>query len=236
MSDASTRRPVVRLSGVCAVIGATEVLRGVDFVVSRHEAALVSGPTAAGKSSLIHVLRLALTPVAGRALIFGNETRGLGGGHRAAMKRRIGYVAEQPRFVEGWSAFDNIALPLLLEGRKPRDYAEDVRQLVSYVGLTSSVDEPAWRLSAIERKRAAIARALAGKPDLLVADQPLAGLGREAAQRMMRVLTEIRRVGAAVVITAQDDALADGSPVTRWRMQDGRIARADTVLSQEAAE
>lgn len=235
-SDAAGGRTVVRLSGVTAGFAGAEVLRGVDFEAHAGAVALVTGATAAGKSSLVHLLRLALRPRGGHAMILGADAGRLSARQRARLKRRIGYVAETPVFVERWSAFDNIALPLRLAGRKAVDYADDVRELISFVGLNAGADEPAWRLSAVERRRVAIARALAAKPDLIVADAPTAGLARDAAFRIVRLLAELRRVGAAVVLTSQDEAIADGVQAQRWRIALGRLTKLDGARHAEAAE
>lgn len=225
----------MQLSGVSAGFGGADVLRGIDFEARAGDVAFVSGSTAAGKSTLVHLLRLAMRPRGGRAMILGVDAAKLSDAARARLKRRIGYVAEEPVFIERWSAFDNIALPLRLAGRRSADFADDVRELINFVGLAAGADEPAWRLSAVERRRAAIARALAAKPDLIVADAPTAGLGREAAHRIVRLLAELRRVGAAVVLTSQDTTAADGIEATHWRLALGRLTRLDAAHA-EAAE
>lgn len=230
-------RYVARLADVGAGYGRTAVLRELTFEARAGELALVVGPTAAGKSSLVHLLRLALTPRGGRIQVLGTDAARLNAKARARLKRRIGYVAEAPTFIERWSAYENIALPLRLAGRKAVDYEGDVRDLIGFVGLNASADEPAWRLSAVERRRVALARALAAKPDLILADAPTAGLSRADAQRLIRLLAELRRVGAAVVVTSQDEALADGleDPVV-WRMSMGRLSPAEPSAYREAAE
>src|SRR5690606_34518031 len=156
----------VRLSNVDAGYGAATVLMDIDFEVRGGEVALITGPAAAGKTTFTHVLRLALPPKTGRAVILGVDIMRARSNARAGVKRRIGYVAENPVFVEQWTAFDNIAMPLRLLGRKPREYVEDVRELVDFVGLSGAAELPLERLSGAERRRAAIARALAAKPAL----------------------------------------------------------------------
>lgn len=158
-----------------------------------------------------------------------------GGGQRAAVKRRIGYVAENPVFVEHWSAFDNIAMPLRLTGRKLRDYANDVRELVDFVGISEAADLPMEKLSGAERRRAAIARALAAKPHLILADDPTAGMSPADGRRVVRLLAEMRRVGAGVVITSQDESLADCAPLLRFRIDRGRLFQIDGVPQEAGA-
>jgi len=224
----------VRLNGVDSGYGAATVLIGVDFEAKSGEVSLVTGPAAAGKTTLMHVLRLALPPRSGRAVIMGVDVARASPKARAAIKRRIGYVAENPVFIEQWSAFDNVAMPLRLSGLKPRDYDHDVRELVDFVGLGDAAALPVEKLSGAERRRAAIARALAGKPDLILADDPTAGMSPSDGRRVVRLLAEMRRVGAAVVVTSQDETLADCAPVVRWRIERGRLSRIDYEAPAEA--
>src|SRR5262245_42897289 len=102
----------VRLTQVDAGYGTAIVLMGIDFQARAGEVAFITGPAAAGKTTLTHLLRLALAPKSGQALIMGVDVARASGRERAAIKRRIGYVAENPVFVEHWSAFDNVAMPL----------------------------------------------------------------------------------------------------------------------------
>lgn len=234
--NASRKRGIARLAGVSAGYGQGYVLHEVDFQIFAGDVALITGGTGAGKSSFVHLLRLALTPRGGRALILGADPARINGRERARLKQRIGYIAEEPVFVEQWTAFDNIALPLKISGRKPSHYTEDVRALVQYVGLNAAAEEPVWRLSAIERRRTAIARALVVKPDLLIADAPTAGVAPDQAARIIRLIAELRRVGAAVVITSQDENIGAHVGATRWRLELGQLHALDRDVPAEAAE
>ncbi len=221
---------LVRFDNVSAWLGRTEVLREIDFEIDAGEVAFIAGPTASGKSSLLHVLRLALAPHSGRADILGADASNLADKDRALLKRRIGYVAENPSFVESWTAFDNIALPLRLSGRRHGEYVDDVQELVEFVGLGPAAHEVAHELSAAERRRAAIARALAPKPSLILADEPTAGLAPDMARRVVRLLSEMRRVGAGIVIATQDQSLAHATEATHWRLEHGRLTALDGRL------
>jgi cell division transport system ATP-binding protein len=224
----------VRLTKLDAGYGPTTVLMGIDFEIRGGEVALITGPAAAGKTTFTHVLRLALPPRAGRAVILGADVGRAGPKARAAVKRRIGYVAENPVFVEHWTAFDNIAMPLRLLGGRPRDYVEDVRELVDFVGLSGAAELPLERLSGAERRRAAIARALAAKPALILADDPTAGMSPADGRRIVRLLAEMRRVGAAVVIASQDETLVDCAPMHHWRIESGKLAPDDQAAEADA--
>jgi len=226
----------VRLTGVDAGYGPATVLVGVDFEIRSGEVAIITGPAAAGKTTLTHLLRLALTPRDGRAVILGVDTARATPSVRARVKRRIGYVGENPVFIEHWSAYDNIAMPLKLTGLKPAQYEHDVRELVDFVGLGGASDLAVEKLSGAERRRAALARALAAKPNLILADDPTAGMSPGDGRRIVRLLSEMRRVGAAVVIATQDETLADCAPMDRWRIERGRLTSVAEGAAAEAFE
>lgn len=230
------RGVLIRLSDVDAGYGAATVLMGVNFEARAGEVALVTGPAAAGKTTLTHLLRLALPIRSGRALILGADVGRAGERQLAQAKRKIGYIAENPTFIEQWSAFDNISMPLRMTGRKPREYGEDVRELVDFVGIGEAADLPVAQLSGAERRRVAIARALAGKPELILADDPTAGMSPADGKRVVRLLSEMRRVGAGIVIASQDESLAECAPVQHWRIERGRISKAAAPLEAEAQE
>lgn len=232
--DLYERGALVRLAGVDAGYGETTVLAGLEFEARAGEVALVTGPAAAGKTTFTHLLRLALPPRSGRAVILGVDVARASARALANVKQRIGYVAETPVFIEQWSAFDNIAMPLRLTGRKPRDYVDDVRELVDFVGLGDAADLPIEQLSGAERRRTAIARALAAKPKLILADDPTANMSPADGRRVVRLLAEMRRVGAGVVIASQDESLAEIGSVAHWRMDRGHLSRVSFARLEEA--
>jgi cell division transport system ATP-binding protein len=225
---------MARLTGVDAGYGPATVLLGVEFEARAGEVSLVTGPAAAGKTTLTHLLRLALPPRAGRTFILGADVARAGPRLQAAIKRRIGYVAENPVFVEHWSALENIAMPLRMGGRKPREFANDIHELVDFVGLGDAAGLSVSKLSGAERRLAAIARALVSKPELILADDPTAGMSPDDGRRIVRLLAEMRRTGAAVVIASQDETLADCAPILRWRIDQGRVSPVDHPAAEEA--
>lgn len=232
--DLFERGVMARLTAVDSGYGPATVLVGIDFEARAREVSLVTGPAAAGKTTLMHLLRLALPPRAGQAMILGVDVARAGPRLQANVKRRIGYVAENPVFVENWSTFDNIAMPLRMGGRKARDFIDDVHELVDFVGLGGTAGLPLSKLSGAERRLAAIARALVTKPELILADDPTAGMSPADGRRIVRLLAEMRRVGAAVVIASQDETLADCAPILRWRIEQGRLSPVDHPAPEEA--
>ena len=201
------------------------VLAGVTLDLAPGATAIVNGPPGAGKSTLLHVLRAALTPRGGQARLLGSDVAALPQRVRAALKQRIGYVAQAPLLFEDASAFDNVAAPLKLAAA-PAARAGDVNDLMSYLGLADIAARPAQALSHVQRRLVAIARAFVIRPDILIADEPLAGLGADAAGRVLRLMSEMARQRAAVVIATQSPDLFTALPAGHWRLERGRLAAA----------
>jgi cell division transport system ATP-binding protein len=214
----------VKAAGLTAGYGELVALDDVRFEARAGEVTVISGHAGAGKTSLLRVLRLALAPRAGGLFLFGADAAKLSAPRRAKLRRRIGVMEEQPLFVEHWSAADNVALPLTLAGKARREVDADVADLLGFVGVGAETDTPVASLSAAQRKQVALARALAAKPDLLLADEPAAGFSPQAGGRVLRVLHEMRKLGAAVIIATQDPDLAADMGAPHWRLERGRLA------------
>lgn len=218
--------PVVRLEGVCAgYLGGPDVLVGATMSAYRGMVSCIVGVSGSGKTTLIHVMRLALSVRDGQGMVLDTDIAKLTRSERAALKRRIGYIAQEPLFIDSLTLFENVATPLEALGVKRRAYADDVMELLNYVGLGAFADTSPAMLSTGQRRRAAIARALASKPELILADEPTAGLSPNAAHRMLRLLTELRQVGAAIVITTPNEDLAQKAAEACWILVDGRLNR-----------
>ncbi len=203
-----------------------DALRGVWFEARPGAVVSVLGPAGAGKTALIDVLRLALPPHRGVARILGADALRLSPNTRRTLKQRIGLLAQTPVLADHFTAFENVALPLRMAGRKPGAYEGDVAELLSFVGLAPKDDRPAGMLSGSERRRVAAARAVVAQPRLLLADEPTAGLSPDLAGRVMRLLVSMRRAGAAVIVATQDETLASSLSGPHWRIAGGRPAPA----------
>lgn len=214
-------RPVVaRLKGVRL----PEAGLTVDLALPAGTLCILTGAPGAGKSIILDVLRAARLPREGRIDLWGDDPRVLNPRDFTLLRRRIGHLAQAPRMFEHMTARENVCVPLRLAGRKEEDYGKDLRQLLSFVGLDEADQRPAVLLNETARRKTALARALALGPDLILADEPAAGLGQESAARVMRVLFSLPRGGAAVVAATQDETLAEAAPDALWlRVEDGHV-------------
>jgi cell division transport system ATP-binding protein len=213
-----------RLQGVEFGYGqGARVLRGIDLLLPRGSFHFLTGPSGAGKSSLLRLLHLAARPTAGRMRLFG-EDAGLIRRHDAPrFRRRIGVVFQDFRLMDHLSVFDNAALPLRLAGKRPEDYAPDVEEMLRWVGLGGRMGDLPETLSGGEKQRLAIARAVIGKPDLILADEPTGNVDAAMAARLLKLFQGLNQMGATVLIASHDEALAARSGAGVLRLEHGRI-------------
>jgi cell division transport system ATP-binding protein len=200
-----------------------EVLRDVTFSLDPGSFSFLTGASGAGKTTLLKLMFLAEPPTRGLITLFGQD---LATTHRSAypaFRRRIGVVFQDFRLLDHLSAFDNVALPLRLAGRKADDYAHDVRELLGWVGLGERLNAKPATLSGGEQQRVAIARAVVARPDLLLADEPTGNVDAEIGERLIRLFGELNRLGTTVLIATHDRSLIERTRARELRLVDGRV-------------
>jgi cell division transport system ATP-binding protein len=200
-----------------------EVLRDVTFQLEPGTFTFLTGPSGAGKSTLLKLMFLAEPPSRGLINLFGTDLATARRSAFPALRRRIGVVFQDFRLLSHLSAFDNVALPLRLAGRKAEDYSHDVEELLSWVGLGDRLNAKPPTLSGGEQQRVAIARAVVGQPDLLLADEPTGNVDPEIAQRLIRLFGELNRLGTTVLIATHDRSLIERARAREMRLVDGRL-------------
>ena len=210
--------PVVRFSGVGLRYGrGPEVLRDVTFDLAPGSFHFRTGASGAGKTTLLRLMQLDLKPSRGLIGLFGQDVARLRRAELPFLRRRIGVVLHDRRLLAHLDAFENVALPLRLAGRKPADYGGDVEDLLAWVGLSDRARSLPAALSSGEQQRLAIARAVVGRPDILLADEPTGDVDHDMALRILRLFVELNRLGATVLIATHDQDLIarSGKPVMR---------------------
>jgi cell division transport system ATP-binding protein len=219
--------PAVRLDGVSLRYDRTgEVLSEIDLVLKRGSFTFLTGPSGAGKSSLLKLMYLAHAPTKGVIRLFGQQTLDLKRKQLAALRRRVGVVFQEFRLLNHLTAFENVALPLRVEGRKVETYRDEVVDLLRWVGLGERVDAPTPSLSGGEQQRVAIARALINKPELLIADEPTGNVDPEMGSKIMRLFAELnKRVGTTILIATHDLELIREFDAPVMRLSNGLLVR-----------
>ena len=184
-----------------------EVLRDISFDIEPGSFRFLTGPSGAGKTSLLRLLFLALKPTRGLISLLGRDVATLPRRDLPRLRRRIGVVFQEFRLLDHLTTFENVALPLRVAGERLSRYRDDVMELLQWVGLADHANAYPPVLSGGEKQRAAIARAVIGKPDLLLADEPTGNVDPVLALRLMRLLVELNRFGTTVVIATHDTNL-----------------------------
>ncbi|MEN0087214.1 MAG: cell division ATP-binding protein FtsE [Pseudomonadota bacterium] len=200
-----------------------EVLRDLTFDIGPDTFQFLTGPSGAGKTSLLRILFLAMQPSRGTAKVFGQDVSEIAKRDLPALRRRIGIVFSDFRLLDHLTTYENVALPLRVRGRDERSYRQDVLDLLDWVSLGHRTDAYPPILSGGEKQRAAIARALIEKPDLLLADEPTGNVDPPLARRLLRLFIELQRSGTSVVIATHDLALMDQYDARRLVLSNGRM-------------
>ncbi|MEM9223751.1 MAG: cell division ATP-binding protein FtsE [Pseudomonadota bacterium] len=203
-----------------------EILRDISFDVPARSFQFLTGPSGAGKTTLMRLLSLSLRPTRGFMSVFGADVSVLQRPQLPALRRRIGVVFQDFRLLDHLSTFDNVALPLRIQGRETHAFRNDVNELLRWVGLSERQHAFPPVLSGGEKQRAAIARALVTQPDILLADEPTGNVDPPMAKRLMRLFLELNRLGTSVVIATHDIALMDEVDARRLILFDGRLEAA----------
>ncbi|MBL8590901.1 MAG: cell division ATP-binding protein FtsE [Methylobacteriaceae bacterium] len=186
-----------------------EVLRDLTFAIEPQSFQFLTGPSGAGKTTLLRLIMLSLRPTRGLITVFGRDASTIDKDALTAMRRRIGVVFQDFRLLDHLTTYENVALPLRVMGREERAYRAEVVELLRWVGLGERMHVAPQVLSGGEKQRAAIARALIMRPELLLADEPTGNVDPSLARRLLRLFIELHKSGTSVVIATHDLGLMD---------------------------
>ena len=200
-----------------------EVLRDLSFHIDSHSFQFLTGPSGAGKTTLLRLLFLTLKPTRGLISMFNQDTATLTKNDRATLRRRIGIVFQDFRLLDHLTTYENVALPFRVLGKEEAAYRNEVIELLQWVGLGERMDSLPPVLSGGEKQRAAIARAVIARPQLLLADEPTGNVDPNLGQRLLRLFIELYRLGTSVVIATHDIALMDEYDARRLVLHEGRL-------------
>jgi putative ABC transport system ATP-binding protein len=197
-------------------------LDGVSVSVTQGELVGIAGPSGSGKSTLLHLMAALDAPTSGRVEVRGTDTSELSDRERSALRRdHIGIVFQRFHLLSSLTAQQNVALPFIEWGVGKQERRERAARLLHQVGLGDRLDHRPAELSGGEQQRVAVARALAGKPDLLIADEPTGELDSEAGATVLDLLESLSET-RAVVVASHDQAVLER--VDRViRLRDGTV-------------
>lgn len=181
-----------------------EALQNVTFTLNEGEMAFLTGHSGAGKSTLLKLIMRMEVATRGQVSIDGLNLNRLARRHIPYLRRKIGVVFQDHQLLFDRSVYDNVALPLVIEGMDPQDIGKRVRAALDKVGLLSKEKLSPIMLSGGEQQRVGIARAVVNKPPILLADEPTGNLDPQLSAEIMQLFRQFNAVGVTVLIASHD--------------------------------
>ena len=224
--------PLVEVSDVTRTFGhgatAVHALRGVSFTVGTGQVVAVRGRSGSGKTTLLNIVGGLDAPTHGTVLVAGRDVTAMAERDRLLLRRStVAFIFQSFGLIPSLSAAENVGVPLRITGTEPRAREERVRMLLSVVGLDEHARQRPNELSGGEQQRVAIARALAGRPELLIADEPTGQLDSETGRQIMRLLQAVVRAEGITALVATHDAGIVDLADEVLTLEDGLLSGAD---------
>ena len=207
---------VVELQDATRAYGDLVIFERINLALEAGQAAALLGPSGSGKSSLLHIAGLLEQPSSGEVLITGEATSKLSDRGRTAMRRsKIGFVYQFHHLLPEFSALQNVMIPMLIAGHRPKSAEARATELLSRLGLAERLSHQPAQLSGGEKQRVAIARALINRPALLLADEPTGNLDQGTSAQVFDLFLELMQdEGVAFIMATHDEGLAARLPRT----------------------
>ncbi len=220
--------PLVELKEVSKTYVAGDVLihalKDVNFRAEQGEFITVSGPSGSGKSTFLHLMGAVDAPSSGEVFLGGREISRLSDEGLSEIRRKeVGFIHQFFHLMPTMTAYENVALPLLLQGRKRSEIKEMVENALARVGLESRMRSFPRQLSGGEMQRVAVARAVIHKPRLILADEPTGNLDSENSQNVLELVSELHQEDGFTIVMATHDQMPIRYATRRVGMVDGRL-------------
>jgi len=201
-----------------------EILRDLTFSIEPGSFHFLTGPSGAGKTSLLRLLLLSIKPSRGRVTMFGEDVSSLDRDRLLQMRRHIGIVFQEFRLLDHLTTYENVALPLRVLGQPESEYRNNVTELLDWVGLGERMNALPSLLSGGEKQRAAIARAVIARPRVLLADEPTGNVDPELSSRLVHLFAELNRtLGMTIILATHELPLLDKFTYPRMLLTKGEL-------------
>src|SRR5438128_10680004 len=223
----NTTQPLIKLDGVKKVFYTDEVethaLDNINLEIRTGEYVAIAGPSGCGKSTLLSILGLLDTPTEGRYMLNGQLVTDLALSQRARVRNReIGFIFQSFNLIGDLTVYENVELPLTYRGMKSADRKQRVTEALEKVGMAHRAKHLPSQLSGGQQQRVAVARALGGKPSILLADEPTGNLDSKNGEAVMELLRGLHREGATICMVTHDSRFARHAE-RQIHLFDGRV-------------
>ncbi len=195
---------VIELADVSYSYGGGALLSDINLSLGPGSFHFLTGPSGAGKTTLLKLCYAELLPTSGRVALFEEDVRTMDRDAVARLRRRVGVVHQDCQFLDHLSVAENVALPLTVAGRDVAAQANNLEELLGWVGLTAQAESRPPQLSGGERQRAALARAVIMDPEVIIADEPTGNIDWDMSLRLLTLLIELNRMGKMILIASHD--------------------------------
>lgn len=216
--------------------GAREALSNVSIEVAAGELAFLTGRSGAGKSTVLKLVALIERPTRGQVIVGGRPLAKLGYRDVPAYRQQIGMVFQDNRLLNDRSAYENVALPLIISGTGEREIGRRTRAALDQVGLLDREKYPPRALSAGEQQRLSIARAIVSHPKVLIADEPTGNLDPDLSLEIMNLFRRLNEVGVTMLIASHDLPLVEKFGSRRIVLSGGQVSSGQISGSESTAQ
>lgn len=200
-----------------------EVLSDISFNLDQGSFHFLTGPSGAGKTSLMTLLYLGRKPTRGIISMFGQNIGAMTREQLVPIRQRVGVVFQDYRLMNHLSAFDNVALPLRISGKPEKEIKNNVEELMHWVGLGDHMHSLPNTMSGGQQQRISIARAVITRPRLLLADEPTGNLDDEIGFRLMNLFEQLNRMGTTILIATHNQAMMEKFNHSRLILDKGSL-------------
>jgi putative ABC transport system ATP-binding protein len=219
--------PLIKLEGIKKVFFTDEVethaLSGIHLEIARGEYVSIAGPSGCGKSTLLSILGLLDSPTEGTYVLNNHSVETLGLAERARIRNReVGFIFQSFNLIGDLTVFENVELPLTYRGMGSTERNQRVNEALEKVGMAHRVKHYPSQLSGGQQQRVAVARALGGKPSILLADEPTGNLDSKNGDAVMQLLRDLHREGATICMVTHDPRFARHAD-RQIHLFDGRV-------------
>jgi putative ABC transport system ATP-binding protein len=232
-----TLPPVIQLESITKIFATDEVethaLSNVNVAIGRGEYVAIAGPSGCGKSTLLSILGLLDSPTQGSYALNSRPVATLKASERARVRNReIGFIFQSFNLIGDLTVFENVELPLTYRGMRPAERRQRVGEALERVGMAHRAKHVPSQLSGGQQQRVAVARAVAGEPVILLADEPTGNLDSKSGEQVMDLLHELHQNGATICMVTHDPRYARHAERT-IHLFDGRVV--DAPVEEDVA-